>query len=59
MTGIPNWGTVTSKYNHPSQEHYATAIGRGRKTVSKSAGEEAVAEIGRAWSGNKCYWGKH
>lgn len=57
ISGIPGWGTVTSHYNHPSLDHWATAIGRGRETVNKPAGTEAVASVGRAVKGNKCYYG--
>lgn len=59
MSGIPGWGTVTSQYNHPSLDHYATAVGKGRQTVSKSAGTNAVAKIGRTVSDNACYWGTY
>lgn len=57
ISGIPGWGTVTSQYNHPTLSHYATAAGVGRQTVSKTKGVNAVANVGRAVSGNACYWG--
>lgn len=57
MSGVPGWGTVSSHYNHPSKDHWATAVGRGRETVNKPAGQEAIASVGRAFSGNKCYYG--
>ncbi len=57
MSGIPGWGTVRSQYNHPTKEHWATAVGSGRQTITKPAGTEANAAVGRAVSGNACYWG--
>lgn len=57
ITGIPNWGTVTSEYNHPTKTHWATATGKGRHTVEKAAGVNAVASVGRSTSGNACNWG--
>lgn len=59
QSGVPGWGTVTSQYNHPSLEHWATAVGKGRQTVSKAAGTNAVAKIGRTVSDNACYYGTY
>ncbi len=59
QSGVPNWGTVRSQYNHPSVGHYATAIGKGRQTVSKPAGTNANAAVGRSASSNACYWGTY
>lgn len=58
MSGIPGWGTVTSKYDHPTSAHWATATGKGVQTTHKPAGEVAIAKIGRDARGNACNWGK-
>lgn len=55
--GVPGWGTVTSSYNHPTKAHWATAIGRGRSTVNKPAGQTATASVSRATYGNQCLYG--
>ncbi len=59
QSGVPGWGTVTSKYYHASVSHWATAVGKGRQTVTAAKGKTAVAKIGRTVSDNACYWGKN
>ncbi|MDR2254221.1 MAG: lactococcin 972 family bacteriocin [Bifidobacteriaceae bacterium] len=57
QSGVPGWGTVTSRYTHYSKKHYATAKGRNYVTVSAAAGKQAVAKDSRALSGNECFYG--
>jgi len=57
QSGIPGWGTVTSQYNHPTLGHYAEAVGKSTLIVSKPAGTNAIAKVGRTISSNYCYWG--
>ncbi|WP_169166694.1 lactococcin 972 family bacteriocin [Cellulomonas taurus] len=59
QSGVPNWGTVRSQYNHNGVGHYATAVGKGRQTVSKPAGYLADAAVGRSLNSNACYWGTY
>ena len=57
QSGVPGLGHVTSSYHHPKKNHYATAQGTGFVTTQADRGKWAVAQTGRALSGNKCYWG--
>ncbi|WP_129288778.1 lactococcin 972 family bacteriocin [Trueperella pyogenes] len=57
LTGVPRLGYVTSRYNHPTRTHWATAIGTGRVTVEKIPKITAVATTGRALYGNRCHYG--
>lgn len=57
VTGVPGAGTTWGSYYPKGKSVYVTAKGKTTKTVTARSLGSAYAQVNRAVSGNKSYWG--